>query len=109
MPCEIMPSSIGTQLGSHEISAMPGLGCLRFEFFMSAQISIHHLHYRKVWLDALLLLLCCLLVGTQLFVPPIIGLANNGDFAKVTGWLNLGPDRPWSGFNPTYSRSEKYT
>jgi hypothetical protein len=62
----------------------------------------------KVWLDASLLLLCCLLVGIQLFVPPIVGLTNNGDFLKITGRLDIGPDRPWSGFNSTYTRSEKY-
>ncbi|HYL78571.1 MAG TPA: hypothetical protein VEU96_30550 [Bryobacteraceae bacterium] len=31
-------------------------------------------------------------VSFQLFVPPSIGLANNGDFAKMIGRFSLGPD-----------------
>lgn len=62
----------------------------------------------KAWLDALLLLICCLLVGVQLFIPPIVGLTDNGDFFKVTGRLDLGPVRIWSGFHSTYTRADKY-
>src|ERR1041385_7323194 len=29
-------------------------------------------------------------VGYQLFVPPVVGLANNGDFVKVFGIFSLG-------------------
>src|SRR5690348_6833436 len=73
----------------------------------STQFGTHN-RSREVWLDASLLLICCLLVGAQLFIPPIVGLTNNNDFYKITGRLDLGPDRPWSGFNSTYTRSEKY-
>jgi hypothetical protein len=57
---------------------------------------------------SLLLSLCIGLIGLQLFVPPIIGLADNGDFVKVSGRLDLGPQRRWSGFISTYYRSPQY-
>ena len=48
------------------------------------------------WPEALLLALCAGLLSLQLFVPPFIGLSNNGDFPKVTGLLSLGPkDNGW--------------
>ena len=31
------------------------------------------------------------LLALQVFVPPFLGIANNGDFARVTGWFSLGP------------------
>src|SRR5690348_7123076 len=31
-------------------------------------------------------------VSFQLFVPPSIGLANNGDFGKMIGRFSLGPE-----------------
>ena len=43
------------------------------------------------WPEALLLALCAGLLSLQLFVPPFIGLSNNGDFPKVTGLFSLGP------------------
>jgi len=49
-------------------------------------------------------------IGTQLFVRPIIGLADNGDFAKVSGTLNLGtPNKEiFSHFISSYSYSPAY-
>jgi hypothetical protein len=52
--------------------------------------------------------LASIIVGYQIFVPPVVGLANNGDFGKVIGVFNLtGPiqdenawaDTRWE-FNP---------
>jgi hypothetical protein len=37
-----------------------------------------------------------IVLALQLFVPPFAGLANNGDFPRVTGWLSIGPkDHGW--------------
>jgi hypothetical protein len=36
-------------------------------------------------------LLCAAILTAQLFVPPFIGIANNGDFGKVAGHLSLAP------------------
>jgi hypothetical protein len=41
--------------------------------------------------EAALLTVCAAILAAQLFVPPFIGLADNGDFPKVTGRLSLGP------------------
>ena len=41
--------------------------------------------------EVLLLAICAAILSVQLFIPPFIGLANNGDFPKVTGHLSLGP------------------
>jgi len=40
-------------------------------------------------LIALALLLAAAFVSQQLFVPPVVGLANNGDFEKVMGYAGL--------------------
>jgi hypothetical protein len=40
-------------------------------------------------LHALLILVCAAILSAQLFFPPFIGIANNGDFGKVIGWLSL--------------------
>jgi hypothetical protein len=45
-----------------------------------------------VWPDAILFGTCLLLLVVQLFVPPLIGLANNGDFGKIMGRLHLVTD-----------------
>jgi hypothetical protein len=42
-------------------------------------------------LETLLLAICAAILSLQLFTPPFIGLANNGDFPKITGPLSLGP------------------
>ncbi len=42
---------------------------------------------RSEWLA---LLLAAAAIITQSFVPPIVGLANNGDFAKITGQFDVG-------------------
>jgi hypothetical protein len=49
----------------------------------------------------------------QLFIPPFIGLANNGDFPKVTGRFSLGPQSgDWSEnfyyFTPDYVQDPKF-
>ena len=42
---------------------------------------------RSEWLA---LLVAAAAIITQSFVPPIVGLANNGDFAKITGQFDVG-------------------
>jgi hypothetical protein len=50
------------------------------------------------------------LVGVQLFVPPIVGMADNGDFVKIAARLCLqlpatlvhNPDRYWHYFISSY-------
>ncbi len=39
--------------------------------------------------EFVLLVLCAAILTAQLFVPPLIGLADNGDFAKVLGRVGL--------------------
>ena len=41
--------------------------------------------------EALLLAICLAILSVQLFIPPFIGLADNGDFPKITGHLSIGP------------------
>ena len=41
------------------------------------------------WIDSLTVLVAAAILAWQLFVPPVIGLANNGDFGKVIGGFNL--------------------
>jgi hypothetical protein len=43
------------------------------------------------WHEPVLLTICAVILSGQLFVPHFIGLADNGDFPKVTGRLSLGP------------------
>ena len=43
------------------------------------------------WHEPALLAICAAILAAQLFVPPFIGLADNGDFPKITGRLSLGP------------------
>ena len=50
-------------------------------------------------LPLLLVGLCAAVLAIQLLAPPMIGLANNGDSAKVTGWLSLGPAGQWVRFD----------
>lgn len=63
------------------------------------------------WHEALLLLICLGIIAFQTFVPPYIGIADNGDFAKVAGRLSLGPadsDHSVKYFNADYVRSRRY-
>ena len=46
---------------------------------------------KPAWPEVLLLGLCAAVCSIQIFVPPYIGLANNGDFPKVTGRFGIGP------------------
>jgi hypothetical protein len=68
---------------------------------------------RRGWLlSAGLLSICAAALAAQLFVPHFIGIANNGDFGKVTGWLSMAaPDGGASNFiyfQPDYVVSAKY-
>ena len=63
-------------------------------------------------LGSLLLLVACVTVlSAQLFVRPFIGMADNGDFSKVTGRISLGPKVHVENFTyvvPVYIRSHQY-
>jgi len=47
---------------------------------------------RDHWIELLLVVSFATCVCFQLFVPPSIGLANNGDFGKMIGRFDLGPE-----------------
>lgn len=49
------------------------------------------------WLEGALLVIFVSLVSIQLFVRPYIGMADNGDFAKVARRFSLVPAEPGSG------------
>jgi hypothetical protein len=60
---------------------------------------------RLHWLLAVLLVAFAGLLTWQLFLPGFIGLADGGDFARVTGWLCLAPrgqPTPFTYFQPEY-------
>ncbi|MGE5646025.1 MAG: hypothetical protein ACM336_09565 [Acidobacteriota bacterium] len=61
--------------------------------------------------DTLLAAVFLAIVSLQLFIPPYIGLADNGDFPKIAGRLSLGPADPGSRFdyfNADYIRSPRF-
>jgi hypothetical protein len=63
------------------------------------------------WHEPALLTICIAILSAQLFVPPFIGLADNGDFPKVTGRLSLGPrdsGENFIHFVSDYLRSPRY-
>src|SRR5215467_6044892 len=43
------------------------------------------------WQETAMLAICATILSAQLLIPPFIGLADNGDFPKITGRLSLGP------------------
>lgn len=45
----------------------------------------------RFWPEAILLLLAVVILCAQCFAPPILGLANNGDFPKLIGRYSLWP------------------
>ena len=49
---------------------------------------------RARWGEALLLALFAAIVCFQVFVPPALGMADNGDYARVSGRFALGPWHP---------------
>ncbi len=62
---------------------------------------------RGEWLA---LLLFTLIIAYQCFVPPVVGLADNGDFEKVLGIFSLGApaDEPWKFVRLKYDFDPKY-
>jgi len=66
---------------------------------------------RRLWLPVGLSLVFAGLLAWQLLLPHFIGLANNADFGKVTGWLALAPRDSWDSnfvyFQPDYIRSDR--
>ena len=62
------------------------------------------------WGEALWLIACAGILAWKLLFPGFIGMADNGDFAKVAGPLCLvdaEPD-PWSFFSPLYLRGKQF-
>src|SRR5690349_11584082 len=55
-------------------------------------------------------LVFAVILGVQLFVPPYLGLANNGDFSKVLGLFSLGAPREdvYKYVNLTYRFDDSY-
>jgi hypothetical protein len=51
----------------------------------------HDYTLAPTWLETGLVLFFAALCSVQLFIPPFIGLASNGDFAKVHGRFACGP------------------
>lgn len=57
---------------------------------------------------------CLFYFSWRLFVPPVIGVANNGDFPKITGWMAVGPvsgsydDDEYRYVTTRYTRSPKF-
>jgi hypothetical protein len=65
---------------------------------------------RRGWLSALLLTGFGALLAWQLFLPGFIGIADNGDFGKVAGWLCLaakGGPATFVFFQPDYIWSSR--
>jgi len=63
---------------------------------------------RRYWLSAVLFLGFGALLARQLFLPGFIGIADTGDFARVTGWLCLAPSSAptrFTFFQPEYTWS----
>src|SRR5262249_51618002 len=52
----------------------------------------------RYWLSTVMLTAFGGLLACQLFLPGFIGIADTGDFAKVTGWLCLAPRGGQSAF-----------
>ena len=46
---------------------------------------------KHLYLELAASIVFCGLVGAQIFLPPVVGLANNGDFGKMIGRFALGP------------------
>lgn len=68
--------------------------------------------FKPAWPEVLLLGLCAAICSIQIFVPPYIGLANNGDFPKVAGRFGIGPpdggERNFNYFVSDYEYDPKY-
>lgn len=68
---------------------------------------------RERWLQICVCVCVAGILAVQVLLPGFIGLANNGDFVKVTAWLKIAPTRGWAAasyfwyFNPDYTRLEK--
>ncbi|MGA3043290.1 MAG: hypothetical protein ABSF54_21145 [Bryobacteraceae bacterium] len=64
------------------------------------------------WLEGIFLLLCAAILAWQLLLPGFIGMADNGDFAKVCGrFCLLGADRETEKFiyfQPEYLRGPPF-
>ena len=50
------------------------------------------------WIKWGLAAACAVCLAAQLLFPGYIGIANNGDFGKVYGWLCLAPRGPETNF-----------
>ena len=76
---------------------------------MQRQLAPGNQRWLTPW-EAVPLLVVAALIGFQLFVPPVIGMADNGDFAKVAARVCMqpppdllhSPERYWHYFLTTY-------
>lgn len=62
------------------------------------------------WPGYLTILAAAAVIAAQVFVPPTVGLANNGDFSKVIGFFNLGApgEDEFHYADTTYHVEERY-
>jgi hypothetical protein len=79
--------------------------------WVASAILFEALPIRRRWPATALSVLFAALLAWQLLLPHFIGLANNGDFGKVAGWLALAPPDSWAGnflyFEADYIRSQR--
>lgn len=62
---------------------------------------------KRDWLDWIALLLTVAIIVFILFIPPVVGLADEGDFVKITGKFDLYlPQGQKNGFADTTYSSE---
>jgi hypothetical protein len=56
-------------------------------------------YVRRKWFALSVCTIVTGILSVQLWLPGFIGLANNGDFGKITSWIGLAPAQGWA---PTY-------
>src|SRR5438270_3357717 len=52
-------------------------------------------YLRRKWLEIVVCTIVTGILSVQLWLPGFIGLANNGDFGKITSWIGLAPAQGW--------------
>jgi hypothetical protein len=68
-------------------------------------------HVFASWQEAALFVICAAIVTVQVFIPPYIGLADNGDFPKVAARFSLratDPGARFDYFNADYLESSRF-
>jgi hypothetical protein len=63
---------------------------------------------RSAWLSRLLVLAAAVALGWQLMLPPVVGVADNGDFGKLIGRFGLGSGQTFEYADTTFFFSDRY-